>query len=54
MFLRQKTHILVFRRRVSGLVALAFGAAALLMPTLGAAQGMLERFKEDIKGELGA
>ena len=27
-------------------------AAALLMPTRGAAQGLLERFKEEIKGEL--
>jgi hypothetical protein len=27
-------------------------AAALLMPTLSAAQGLLERFKEEIKGEL--
>src|SRR5215510_2901567 len=32
--------------------ALVFVAATLLMPTLGAAQGLLERFKEEIKGEL--
>jgi hypothetical protein len=40
------------RRRDFTLGALACGTAALLTPTLGAAQGLLERLKEEIKGEL--
>jgi len=52
MFLSDTRDILGLRRWAFCLVALAFGAAALLMPTHGAAQGLLERFKEEIKGEL--
>jgi hypothetical protein len=52
MFLHNTRDILGLRRRVFGLAALAMVAAALLMPTLSAAQGLLERFKEEIKGEL--
>jgi hypothetical protein len=38
----------MLRRRDLGRAALAFGAATLLTPTLGAAQGPLERLKGDI------
>src|SRR5262245_66584313 len=52
MFLPNTRDILGLRRWAFGVVTLAFCAAALLMPTLGAAQGILERFKEELKGEL--
>jgi hypothetical protein len=52
MFLHNTRDILGLRRRVCGLAALAMVAAALLMPTMGAAQSLLERFREGIKGEL--
>jgi hypothetical protein len=49
MVLHHTQDILMMRRRDVGRAALAFGAAALLRPTQGAAQGPLERLKEDIK-----
>jgi hypothetical protein len=52
MFPPHTRNILGLRRRAFGLVVLAFCAAALLMSTPGAAQGLLERFKEELKGEL--
>jgi hypothetical protein len=52
MVLHHTQDILVARRRHLGWAALVCIAAVLLMPTLGAAQGPLERFKEDLKGEL--
>ena len=52
MVLHNTQDILMVCRRHLGWAALVVIAAVLLMPTLGAAQGLLERFKEDIKGEL--
>ena len=52
MVLHHTQDILVMRRPDEVPAALAGGAAALLRPTLGAAQGLLERFKEELKGEL--
>jgi hypothetical protein len=52
MVLHHTQDIRVVRRRDLVRTALVFIAAVLLLPTLGAAQGPLERFKEDIKGEL--
>jgi len=46
MVLHHTQDILMARRRHLGWAALVFIAAVLLMPTLGAAQGPLERFKE--------
>ena len=52
MVLHNAQDILMMHRRDVGRAALACGAAALLTPTLGAAQGPLERLKEDIKGDI--
>ena len=52
MILHNTPDILMVRRRHLGWAALVCIAAMLLLPTLGAAQGPLERFKEDLKGEL--
>src|SRR6516165_4626381 len=52
MILHNTPDILMVRRRHLGWAALVGIAAMILLPTLGAAQGPLERFKEDIKGEL--
>ena len=55
----EKTETMVFCRRRFGLAALAFGTVAILTPTPGPAEsimeraeGVLERLKDDIKGEL--
>lgn len=52
MSLQDRIAILAARRANLGLVALAFGAAALLTPAPGVAQGVLERFKEELKGAI--
>src|SRR5512145_1171075 len=52
MVLHNAQDILMVRRRGLCQAVLVFVAAVLLMPTLGATQGLLERFKEEIKGEL--
>jgi hypothetical protein len=52
MVLPNTQDTLVVRRRDLLRAALVGGAAALLTPTLSAAQGFFERLKEDIKGEL--
>jgi len=54
MLLPHTQDTLRVRRRGLCRAALVFVAAALLMPTLGATQGPLERFKEELKGELKA
>ena len=52
MVLHNTPDILIVRRQHLGWAALVCIAAMLLLPTWGAAQGPLERFKEDLKGEL--
>jgi hypothetical protein len=52
MVLHNSQDIMVVRRRDLCQAALAFGAAVLLTPTLGTAQGLLERLREDIKKDL--
>ena len=54
MALHHTQDTLKVRRRGLCRAALVFIAATLLMPTLGATQGPLERFKEELKGELKA
>ena len=51
MVLHNTQDVLMVRRRDFCRAALVGGAAALLTPTLGAAQGLLERLKEDLKGD---
>jgi hypothetical protein len=52
MLLHNTRDILGRRRQVFGWATLVMAAAALLMPTLGTAQGILERVREELKGEL--
>jgi hypothetical protein len=52
MVLHNTQDILGVRRRALVRTALMCIAVVLLLPTWGAAQGPLERFKEDIKGKL--
>jgi hypothetical protein len=55
----ERTEAMLFCRRRFRLVALAFGTVVILIPTPGPAEsvleraeGVLERLKDDIKGEL--
>ena len=52
MVLHNMQDILMVRRRGLCRAALVFVAATLLMPTLGATQGLLERFKEGANEEI--